>query len=774
MMTDFNFDLIAGALTKVTILLAVVLGLALILRALEPRWRVLLVRGAIFAVPVILIADFLEPQLHLKARFQEQQLLWQNPVSTEVEAPAFELETAALPMVIAEPFAVEPVQQVPAKSSAIPASVWVLAIWLGVALILTLREFFQLRGVSRESKSWTEPSSRVLGEWRKICAEMGVRETRLQVARGLASPFLKPGFRSALVIPSALAESEQLHLLRHVFRHEAAHLKNHDAFWIPAVRILSCLVWFHPLAWCLAALHLKSCEEASDAEAARSGGTESYRGALAQLALDLVPVRAPAATFLRLPGVLSRLRAVRRHADRQPPKRWIATCVGFVLASAGAILGTVGFAQEDAKPTGPIADKLNSIVIPEIEFADTPLDQAFEFLRHKSRELDSEEPDPELKGINLLILVDAKAVDGISLKLQNTTLGDAVRYICEIAGLGARIDESALVITPGEAGIAIPISKSDGKIEAKLRKITVPMIEFDDTPLSDAIAFLRQKSVELDAEEPDPKLKGMNMLLRAGPAAAETEITLRLTNVPLVEALRYTAALARLEIRVDQNAVLFVPAEGGENQGIAPPPADARLEKKLKTIVIPKVDLNDTPLDQALEFLRAKSVELDVNEPDPGRKGVNLILRNGAAVAKTKITLRLTNVPLAEALRYVAELSQTQLSIQAHAVVISAKDEARDENPDLLYTKSYGVNFNAREKLKGADAKRVLEAAGVEFGIGASAIYNPSTSQLIIRNTKANLNATEAWLKQMERGGSSKVDKASPLSPRISGFRLTC
>ncbi|MDA7673505.1 hypothetical protein N8615_03855, partial [Verrucomicrobiales bacterium] len=46
-------------------------------------------------------------------------------------------------------------------------------------------------------------------------------------------------------------------------------------------------------------------------------------------------------------------------------------------------------------------------------------------------------------------------------------------------------------------------------------------------------------------------------------------------------------------------------------------------EQKLKKIILPSVEFVDTPLTEALEFLQQRSVELDVEENDPTRKGVN-------------------------------------------------------------------------------------------------------------------------------------------------------
>jgi general secretion pathway protein D len=56
-----------------------------------------------------------------------------------------------------------------------------------------------------------------------------------------------------------------------------------------------------------------------------------------------------------------------------------------------------------------------------------------------------------------------------------------------------------------------------------------------------------------------------------------------------------------------------------------------RTEEKLKTIILASVEFADTPLKDALIFLQERSVELDINETDPTKKGVNIILDAGAS-----------------------------------------------------------------------------------------------------------------------------------------------
>ena len=136
-------------------------------------------------------------------------------------------------------------------------------------------------------------------------------------------------------------------------------------------------------------------------------------------------------------------------------------------------------------------------------------------------------------------------------------------------------------------------------INRKLQSIIIPNIEFRSTTISDAIEFLRQESQRLD-NDPDPANRGINIFLKlpgvgataprpasaaptdAGipglPAAADagastgaaaapvgaapsanTRITLTLSRIPLLEALRYVASQAGLKVKVEPYAVSIVP-----------------------------------------------------------------------------------------------------------------------------------------------------------------------------------------------------------------------
>ena len=242
-----------------------------------------------------------------------------------------------------------------------------------------------------------------------------------------------------------------------------------------------------------------------------------------------------------------------------------------------------------------------------------------------------------------------------------------------------------------------------------------------------------------------------------------------------------------------------------------------RIEEKLKTIVLPSIEFADTPLRDAIDFLQQRSVEMDVNEPNPARKGINILIDAGSGgggggagpaapaptdagfgfegagapavgggdvggVGDTRISLRLSNVPLAEALRYTASLAQLKYKVEPFAVKvvpISTPDADLFTNvyvvpPTFLSTDGGGGGGGGGAAAAdpfadpvaaggGAgpgsrrSAKDILESAGISFAGGASAIYNKSNSTLIVRNTQDQMELVEAYIESINSGVEKQI-----------------
>ena len=146
------------------------------------------------------------------------------------------------------------------------------------------------------------------------------------------------------------------------------------------------------------------------------------------------------------------------------------------------------------QPTGntaAIQNKLNTIIIPKVEFKDATVREAIDFLKIKSRELDIREADPARRGVNIVLQLEnplggaapapaapadanAPAIPGldagvapaggaaapaagpainpsearITLSLNNVPMAEVLRYITTLAGLKVKIDPYAVAVVP--------------------------------------------------------------------------------------------------------------------------------------------------------------------------------------------------------------------------------------------------------------------------------------------------------------------------------------
>ena len=271
----------------------------------------------------------------------------------------------------------------------------------------------------------------------------------------------------------------------------------------------------------------------------------------------------------------------------------------------------------------------------------------------------------------------------------------------------------------------------------------------------------------------------------------------------------------------------------------------ARITNKLNSIIIPRVEFRDATVREAIDFLREQAAE---NDPSPeGKRGVDIVLRmtplgqvapppvpvvpaTGPAAgaspaaaappaagagttpvtarpvvarpvvaaaatspADARITITLNQIPLGEALRYIANQAGLKVKVEPYAVsVIPISEQSNDlitkeyrVPPDFIST-SLGAGYTAlqagayRQK-KGLEAptgtgkdtqestggqqlvnregaKELLEAQGVAFPPGASANFLPQSSRLIVRNTQDNLDLVDAIVEQLNLAIPKQVE----------------
>jgi len=238
----------------------------------------------------------------------------------------------------------------------------------------------------------------------------------------------------------------------------------------------------------------------------------------------------------------------------------------------------------------------------------------------------------------------------------------------------------------------------------------------------------------------------------------------------------------------------------------------AKMSNVLEDIVIPEIDFEDVSLEEAVDFLRVKSVEGDRLELDPEKKGLAIRVKQqdsnglelqdgldagGEPAGGTRIEgLKLKNVPLGEALNYVAESTRTRWSLEEGGVVFKPATEVGED----LMTRTFTVppDFASRllaDQVVDADADpfaqpddgqallgrtsmaEMLMANGVRFGRDAKVQFFPETSTLLVRNTPANLDLVDQLTQSLNAEATAdapleRMDEVSAADEPFSTFSL--
>jgi general secretion pathway protein D len=194
------------------------------------------------------------------------------------------------------------------------------------------------------------------------------------------------------------------------------------------------------------------------------------------------------------------------------------------------------------------------------------------------------------------------------------------------------------------------------------------------------------------------------------------------------------------------------------------------ISRKLQEIRIPQLTLSDETVRDAVEKLQKKSRTLD-----PNKEGVNIVLKldptKEAVDGGTKINLSLNDLPLGEALKYIASAANLKVKIEPYAVAIVPLSEPTE----TLISKEYKVppGFITAPSSSAAaspgtpglpqttgksGAKEFLESQGVTFPAGASATYLASSSKLLVKNTQANLDLIDSLVEVSSSTPPSQVE----------------
>jgi beta-lactamase regulating signal transducer with metallopeptidase domain/thiol-disulfide isomerase/thioredoxin len=350
-----------------------------VLAGRNPRSRVALWRSAIIGLPIVAILAAARPLVTYRSGPRDSPSVEGAPkVPT---APTVDRQAAAI---ISKREPTVPISSEPAADSstvtirrnepaAVPASTqaqrflrqarlvsWLWLSWMAGIVVLMARLILGSLGLARVIRRSSAVPDEIVGECRMIADRLDChRAVAVRRTLDVATPCLAGLWRPVLLLPERECEDVRSNDLRAILAHELAHARNHDLVWNRAAHIASILLWFHPLAWRVRAVHAAACDAVCDAVAADLlGDVASYGRTLARLAVRaawLPPAHGLA--MARTSGVRRRLDALNRKVFRAPLS-WRHVIPAIFIGSALLVLiGGFGFSRaEQAAVTSKAID----------------------------------------------------------------------------------------------------------------------------------------------------------------------------------------------------------------------------------------------------------------------------------------------------------------------------------------------------------------------------------------------------------------------------------
>ncbi len=326
------------------------------------------------------------------------------------------------------------------------------------------------------------------------------------------------------------------------------------------------------------------------------------------------------------------------------------------LIAAGN-LNAQKLAEVKIKKPNKITEKLGKITLPTVNLSNVTLEEAVDYLRVRSRALDPKrKPGHEGLGINFVLHTkgrEKKVIQNLSAK--NVSMATLIKAINEKTGTKAFITEDAVIITeptvkidfehqgdePNKAKVLKPEIK-------RLKETIIPLVDFKDTSLDECMDFLRLSSYQLG--------KGFNFVNTE--KNLETKMTLRLSNVSLLNTLRYVSLITNTKLNITKDTVFIIPR------------VDLHVKKwgRLSKIIIPSVSFTNVSPEDALVFIR------DTIKNQNSDYKMKIIL-DPSILPNTKINMRLKSVATSTVLERLATACNATCYVSPGMVLILPKNQ---------------------------------------------------------------------------------------------------
>ena len=485
---------------------------------------------------------------------------------------------------------------VPRAPVVVAIAQWLWLCWWSVAALLVARAllarflFFVFR---LRRKAVGNPE--LLARARSLAGRLNVpRRFRLIESPGLTTPIAFGVIQPAVGLPVSFTEQFDVARQQAMLAHELAHLAARDPFWCLLADLLASLLWWHPAVWWMRRqLHLASETAADEASLLIHNGPGLLAECLVEFGQRLAGP-SPAGQ-LRVSGFRSHLgRRVHRllHLEDRPwsapspcPAALIRTLAPMatiaVLVLCTAWIAPADFKKGDVMTAMKLNWKQSLATFSLVAGLTSPNASPAGAAKTSPGADNQAQVEPTSTPAPATAATDSRPAEPAAPATSAEGPASAVTVPAVTAASRAEPEPA----------------KPGARTEARLKKIVLHEVRFEDLPLTEVLAFLRDEALKLD-----PEKTGVNFLIAPNPraipgqpwqpAAAPVDISevpikfsLSLRNVTMRDVLDAIVRVSEkpIEYSLEDYGVVFSPRTSpapnrtGWNSGLSPVwPAPAR------------------------------------------------------------------------------------------------------------------------------------------------------------------------------------------------------
>ena len=210
-----------------------------------------------------------------------------------------------------------------------------------------------------------------------------------------------------------------------------------------------------------------------------------------------------------------------------------------------------------------------------------------------------------------------------------------------------------------------------------------------------------------------------------------------------------------------------------------------KLEEKLKIIQIPGVQFFESPMDEVMQTLQLQAQKFDLTEPDPAKKGVNIITIKDDDEPFPNVTITLNSMSLGQLIQFITESKNWTYDVRADAIVVS-KTGGISGRQRLMETEFYELTQGTINRMtgggagagggggdpfnpnpgggagggddQGAKIKQFLEGAGIPFDDTKGHKFVFDGFQMIVTHERRSLDLIERILERLDADSSRQVE----------------